>query len=238
MPRPLRATNRPRRRRWGRRIALVALLALCASILPVVALRWIDPPTSAFMLAHALGPGRDAALRYEWVDAARISPQLAVALVAAEDQKFPFHDGFDVAAIRDALEQGEGRAGRGASTISQQVAKNLFLWSGRSWLRKGLEAWYTLLIEALWPKARILEIYANIAEFGEGVYGAEAAAQAYFGKPAAQLSASESARLAAVLPNPKRYRVEAPGPYVLRRQAWIERQVRQLGGPDYLGPAW
>src|SRR5690606_8556053 len=134
---------------------------------------------------------------------------------------------------------GNARGGRvrGASTISQQVAKNLFLWSGGGYLRKAIEAWYTLLIEALWPKARILEIYANIAEFGEGVYGAEAAAQAYFGKPAAQLSASESARLAAVLPNPKRYRVEAPGPYVLRRQAWIERQVRQLGGPDYLGPA-
>ena len=123
---------------------------------------------------------------------------------------------------------------RGASTISQQVAKNLFLWSGRSYLRKGLEAWYTVLIEFIWPKQRILEVYANIAEFGDGVYGAEAAAQAFFKKPAARLTAGESARLAAVLPNPKRYNARNPGAYVQRRARWIERQVRHLGGPAYL----
>jgi monofunctional biosynthetic peptidoglycan transglycosylase len=224
------------RRRWLRRGAITLLLLWLFSLLPVLLLRWIDPPTSAFMLARrwdARAAGvADFELRYRWVDADAISPSLAIALVAAEDQKFPTHDGFDVDAIRDALEDGAGS--RGASTISQQVAKNLFLWSGRSWVRKGLEAYYTVLIESLWPKARILEVYMNIAEFGDGVYGAEAAARAYFGKSAARLSASESARLAAVLPNPKRFRVDAPSGYVLRRQGWIERQVRQLGGSDYL----
>jgi monofunctional biosynthetic peptidoglycan transglycosylase len=123
---------------------------------------------------------------------------------------------------------------RGASTITQQTAKNLFLWQGRSWVRKGLEAWYTVLIETLWPKRRILEVYANIAEFGDGVYGAEAAARSFFDKPAAALSPGESARLAAVLPNPKRYNARKPGAYVSKRAAWIERQVRHLGGPAYL----
>lgn len=229
----------PPRRRWGRRLLWGVLTLLLASALPVVALRWFDPPTSAFMLARrweATSAGQEAfRSHYRWVDADAISPQLPIALVAAEDQHFPQHHGFDVAAIRDALEEREnGEGGRGASTISQQVAKNLFLWSGRSWLRKGLEAYYTVLIEALWSKPRILEVYANIAEFGDGVYGAEAAAQRYFRKPALHLTAAESARLAAVLPNPKRFRVEAPSAYVLRRQAWIQRQVRQLGGPDYL----
>ncbi len=123
---------------------------------------------------------------------------------------------------------------RGASTISQQVAKNLFLWQGRSWIRKGLEVWYTVLIEALWPKERILEMYANIAEFGDGVYGAQAAAQKFWGKDAARLSPADSARLAAVLPAPRRYNAAKPGPYVQRRAAWIQRQARQLGGAAYL----
>ena len=226
------------RRRWRRRLLWVSLLLLLASVLPVVALRWIDPPTSAFMLARrseAWSAGDTAfRLQYRWVDADAISAQLPIALVAAEDQKFPQHDGFDVEAIRDALDERANGGGRGASTISQQVAKNLFLWGGRSWLRKGLEAYYTVLIETLWPKPRILEVYANVAEFGDGVYGAEAAARRYFHKPAAQLTAAESARLAAVLPNPKLFRVDAPSAYVRRRQAWIERQVQQLGGPGYL----
>ena len=228
-----------RPRRWGRWLLWGLMGLVLVSLLPVFALRWLDAPTSAFMLARrweAMVSGQEGfRLQYRWVDADAISPQLPIALVAAEDQHFPRHQGFDVAAIRDALEEREnGEGGRGASTISQQVAKNLFLWSGRSWLRKGLEAYYTVLIEALWPKPRILAVYANIAEFGDGVYGAEAAAQHFFRKPAMQLTARESARLAAVLPNPKRFRVEAPSPYVLRRQAWIQRQVRQLGGPDYL----
>ena len=156
-----------------------------------------------------------------------------IALVAAEDQNFPNHHGFDLDAISSALAaRGKGGASRGASTISQQVAKNLFLWSGRSWLRKGVEAYYTFLIETLWPKRRILEVYANIAEFGDGIYGAQAAAQHFYGIPAARLDARQSAALAAVLPNPRR--VEAPTPYQQRRRAWIERQAVQLGGPAWL----
>lgn len=225
------------RPRWLRRFVLVGLLLFVLSVVPVLVLRFVDPSTSAFMLARewqARGDDRFE-LRHRWVDFDQISAQLPVALVAGEDQKFPKHHGFDVAAIRGVLEQREaGEAARGASTISQQVAKNLFLWSGRSWLRKGLEAYYTALIEFSWPKRRILEVYVNIVEFGDGVYGAEAAAQRYFDKSAAQLDASDSALLAAVLPNPKRLRAEAPSAYVLRRQRWVARQVRQLGGPDYL----
>lgn len=229
--------RRPGRRLW-RILAWTLAALLTASVLPVLALRWLDPPASAFMLARrieALRAGeRDFVLRQRWVDAAAISAQLPIALVAAEDQKFPRHSGFDVEAIRDALDERNDGGSRGASTITQQVAKNLFLWRGRSWLRKAAEAWYTVLIEALWPKARILEVYANIAEFGDGIYGAEAAAQMFFRKPAARLSAQESALLAAVLPNPRRLRVAAPSAYVRRRQAWIARQVQQLGGPAYL----
>ena len=222
---------RPRRRR-GRRVVLFLLLVPLFTVLQVLALRWIDPPTSAFMLAHR------GAEHYEWRDLTHISAELPIAVVAAEDQKFPQHRGFDVDAIRQAIDEAEaGERARGASTISQQVAKNLFLWQGRDWLRKGLEAWYTVLIEALWPKARIVEVYVNIAEFGEGVYGAEAAAQRFFGVPAARLSAAQSALLAAVLPNPKQLLVTAPSQYVRGRQAWIQRQVRQLGGPGYLEAA-
>jgi monofunctional biosynthetic peptidoglycan transglycosylase len=225
-----RGMFRPKRpRRWGRRLLLSAVLAVAFTVLQVLVLRWVDPPTSAFMLAHR-GP-----LRYEWRDLSAISPELPIAVVAAEDQKFPSHGGFDVDAIREAIDEREaGEDSRGASTISQQVAKNLFLWSGRNWLRKGLEAWYTVLIEALWPKARILEVYVNVAEFGDGVYGAEAAASEYFGTPAARLTPAQSALLAAVLPNPSRLRVASPSAYVRGRQAWIQRQVRQLGGPGYL----
>lgn len=230
---------KPRSFRWRRWLWLGPVLFLLMTILQVLGLRWIAPSTSAFMLARhwqAWQSGQDGfVLHYQWRDWSRLSPHLPMALMAAEDQKFPLHHGFDMDAIDRALARNQrGGAVRGASTISQQVAKNLFLWSGRSWLRKGLEAWYTVLIEALWPKQRILEVYANIAEFGDGVYGAEAAAQQFFGKSAARLGPQESARLAAVLPNPKRYHARTPGPYVQRRAAWIARQVRQLGGPAAL----
>ena len=205
----------------------------------VLLLRWIPPVTSAFMVSRRvdalLQRDWDFQLRYTWRNNKRISRNLPIALVAAEDQTFPDHHGFDFKAIDKAMENNQrGRKVRGASTISQQVAKNLFLWKGRSYVRKGLEAWYTVLIEVLWPKQRILEVYSNIAEFGDGVYGAEAAARTYFGKPAAKLTPSESARMAAVLPSPRRYSVAKPGPYVQRRARWIERQVRHLGGPAYL----
>ena len=205
----------------------------------VLLLRWIPPVTSAFMVSRRvdalLQRDWDFQLRYTWRNNKNISRNLPIALVAAEDQTFPDHHGFDFKAIDKAMKNNQrGRKVRGASTISQQVAKNLFLWKGRSYVRKGLEAWYTVLIEVLWPKQRILEVYANIAEFGDGVYGAEAAARTFFGKPAAKLTPSESARMAAVLPSPRRYSVAKPGPHVQRRARWIERQVRHLGGTAYL----
>ena len=226
-------------RRWRRWLLWLPLAFVLATVLQVLLLRWIPPLTSAFMmerwLSATLHREPDLHLHYRWRSWSRISPNLPIALVAAEDQKFPFHHGFDFDAINKAMEyNGRGRRIRGASTISQQVAKNLFLWSGRSYLRKGLEAWYTVLIEAMWPKRRILEVYVNIAEFGDGVYGAEAAAQQFFRKPAARLSLSESARLAAVLPSPHRYNARNPSGYVQRRANWIERQVRHLGGASYL----
>lgn len=202
-------------------------------------LRWVDPPFSAFMAARQLEAWRagemDFRVAYDWRDIDRISPSLPVAMVAAEDQNFATHRGFDFKAIEKArASNARGRKVRGASTVSQQVAKNLFLWQGRSWLRKGVEAWYTLLIELMWPKTRILEVYANIAEFGDGIYGAQAAARSYWRKDASRLSAAESARLAAVLPAPRRYSVARPGPFVQRRAHWIQRQARQIGGSGYL----
>ena len=221
-----RTARRPRR--WWRRLLLCVLLLVVASALPVLVLRWLPPPTSAFMLAQRLSGGEVA---HAWRPLEAIAPALPLALVAAEDQRFPQHHGFDVDAIRSALaEHGEGEGLRGASTISQQLAKNLFLWSGRNLVRKGLEAWYTVLIEAFWPKRRILEVYANVVEFGDGIYGAEAAARHFFGVSAAQLDDNQAALLAAVLPNPARLHAGAPSPYLRGRQAWVRRQVRQLGG--------
>ncbi|KFN43462.1 monofunctional biosynthetic peptidoglycan transglycosylase [Arenimonas oryziterrae] len=229
-----------RKGRWLRRIFFwLPFWFVVITVGQVLILRWVPPVTSAFMLGRQIDgiAAGDWSYRphYEWRAWENLSSNLPIALVAAEDQKFPEHSGFDFEAIDKALAYNQrSRKVRGASTISQQVAKNLFLWSGRSYLRKGLEAWYTVLIELFWPKQRILEVYANIAEFGDGVYGAEAAAKTFFGKSAARLSPSESARLAAVLPNPKKYSVRKPGTYVQRRARWIERQVRHLGGASYL----
>ncbi len=202
----------------------------------VGALRWIAPPGSAFMALDALGvTGDGTPVANEWTPWAEISPQAALAVVAAEDQRFLSHRGFDLDAIADAIER--YRAGerlRGASTISQQVAKNLFLWPGRSYARKALEAYLTVLIEALLPKRRILEIYLNVAELGPGVYGVGAASRRFFGKRPDALTADEAALLAAVLPSPRRLRVEAPSRYLRERQRWIRRQMRQLGGIAHL----
>jgi monofunctional glycosyltransferase len=168
---------------------------------------------------------------YTWVSFDKIAPAMSAAVIASEDQNFPQHFGFDWKAIQKALDHnGRSTRTKGASTLTQQTAKNLFLWSRRSWVRKGFEAYFTLLIESLWNKRRTLETYLNIVEFGDGVYGVEAAAQRYFGKPASKLNASEAALLAAVLPNPRRYSVKSPGPYVRERQQWILEQMEQLGG--------
>ncbi|HFP9224255.1 TPA: monofunctional biosynthetic peptidoglycan transglycosylase [Raoultella planticola] len=210
---------------WGGGIALF-------SILPV--------PFSAVMLERQIGAWLSGDFHYvahsDWVGMDEISPWMGLAAIAAEDQKFPEHWGFDVSAIEKALAHNERQENRvrGASTLSQQTAKNLFLWDGRSWLRKGLEAGLTVGIETVWSKKRILTVYLNIAEFGEGTFGVEAASQRYFHKPASKLTASEAALLAAVLPNPIRFRADAPSGYVRSRQAWILRQMRQLGGEGFM----
>ncbi len=237
------ASAMPARRSLARRslrgLLLLPLIFGLVSVSQVLALRFVDPPLSAMMLERQVGGWVSGEwsfrIAYRWRDSAQIAPSLPISLVAAEDQRFPHHHGFDLEAIEKARDH-NARGGRlrGASTISQQVAKNLFLWSGRSWLRKGLEAWYTVLIEALWSKQRILEVYVNVAEFGDGVYGAQAAASRFWGKDAAQLTPTQSALLAAVLPAPQRYDAARPGAYVQRRADWIERQARQLGGPAYL----
>lgn len=232
----------PTQRRWlariGRGVWTATQVFMVGSVALVLLLRWIPPPTSSFIVQgwlSALWAGEHAAFRYDWTPMKMISPQAALAVIAAEDQRFPDHFGFDFVEIQDALEdQDEGKPLRGASTLSQQLAKNLFLWPGRSFVRKGLEVWFTVLLELLWPKQRILEVYLNIAEFGQYTFGVEAASQRFFHKPAARLTTDEAARLAAVLPNPLRYRVDRPSVYVFKRQRWIERQMRQLGGVAYL----
>jgi monofunctional biosynthetic peptidoglycan transglycosylase len=215
------------------------LAAIVAAAAAVLALRWLNPPTSAFMLearAHAALAGEQHyRTRYHWVSLEEISPQAAIAVIASEDQTFPFNAGFDLKSIRAAVRAHEhGARLRGASTITQQVAKNLFLWSGRSFVRKGLEAGLTLLIDALWPKERVLEVYLNIAQFGRGIYGVEAAARVFFGKRAAALTGADSALLAAVLPDPRRLHVDAPSRYLLSQRDRILQQMSNLGGPAYL----
>jgi monofunctional biosynthetic peptidoglycan transglycosylase len=232
-------THRSWRRRIGRWLAWAAGLWLTVTILLVLVMRWVDPVTSAVMLsdrvAAAIGGDTRFEFRHQWVDLAHISPNAAVAVIASEDQKFPYHWGFDFDEIQNAIdEREEGHRTRGASTISQQVAKNLFLWNGRSLLRKGIEAYFTLLIEWLWPKERIVEVYLNIAEFGHGVYGVGAASSYFFRIAPARLTRYQAALLAAVLPNPRRYRVDAPGVYVLKRRDWIADQMESLGGTSYL----
>lgn len=204
----------------------------------VVLLRWVDPPTSAFIERERLISAVSKSsytVRHRWVDWGDISTQMKIAVIASEDQLFPDHNGFDFKSINRAWQDREhGKRVRGASTISQQVAKNLFLWPAQSWLRKGLEVYFTLLIETFWPKQRILEVYLNVAEFGRGVFGVGAASDTFFRKRPARLTASDAALLAAVLPSPKRLRVDAPSSYVRKRQQWILRQMRGIGGSAVL----
>ena len=224
------------RRSVSRRLLLVGLRGIVASVILTLALvlplRWLHPLTSSFMLQNWVEQrSLSAEVHYHWVPRHKINRRAALAVLAAEDQKFFSHSGFDIASIRKVWKR-NGRGGqlRGASTISQQVAKNLWLWPARSWLRKGLEVWFTVWLELLWPKERILEIYLNIAQFGPTVFGVEAASRLYFRKPAAELNAPEAALLAAVLPNPGVYRVRNPSRYTTRRQVWIQRQAGRLGG--------
>ena len=207
-------------------MAAALLVWLAATALPVLALRWAAPPVTAMMLEQ---PGPVGEIEYRWVSRASISAAAARAVIASEDQRFFEHHGLDFTQIERALDEYQsGDDLRGASTITQQVAKNLFLWPGRRLVRKGLEAYFALLLESLVPKQRILEIYLNVAELGPGVFGVEAAARRYFGTSAAALSASQAALLAAVLPNPRRLSAAQPSAYVRERQAWVLRQMSLL----------
>ena len=226
-----------RRSRWSVFSLLwkTAASIVIVSVAIVLLLRWVPPPTSAFMLKHRLS---GAVVDYRWTPMDRISPHAALAVIASEDQNFFDHWGLDLKAIADAIQDNRTRSRpRGASTISQQVVKNLFLWSGRSYLRKGIEVYFTLFMELLWPKARILEVYLNIAEMGEGVFGAEAAAQRYFGVGADRLSVRQAALIAAALPNPKERNPGRPSGYLSERAAQIAHGVETLRveGAECLG---
>ncbi|MBK1648188.1 monofunctional biosynthetic peptidoglycan transglycosylase [Rhabdochromatium marinum] len=226
--------------RWAWRLAWLLACCLVLSILAVGALRWVNPPTSAFMLQHwltqRLAGEASPALHYQWTDWDAIAAPLKLAVIAAEDQRFPSHHGFDLVELQDAWNSfREGGRLRGASTISQQTAKNLFLWGGRDYMRKLFEAWFTLLLETWLPKTRILELYLNIAQFSPDTFGVGAASWRYFDRPAIAISPAQAARLAAVLPNPMLYRLdEASSARVQRRMRWIRQQMKQLGGTRYL----
>jgi monofunctional biosynthetic peptidoglycan transglycosylase len=224
-------------RRFLGRLALAGLLWLALSLGAVFLFRTVDPPTSMVML---LRPGPVGDIDYTWVDRDAISWNAARAVMASEDQRFVEHHGIDFVSLDKALADYRGGDGlRGASTITQQVAKNLFLWQGRSFVRKGLEAYFAVLLEMCWTKERILEVYLNIAELGPGVFGVEEAAREYFGASAAQLTVAQAALLAAVLPNPIDLRAERPTAYVRDRQDWIAGQVRVLESRGhYRGLDW
>jgi monofunctional biosynthetic peptidoglycan transglycosylase len=220
--------------RWVLRwLGGLVLAGVLLSLLLVLPWRWLPPPTSSFIVQYWVS--QSTAPDYQWVNYQDIAPIMALAVVAGEDQRFPTHKGFDLREIRQAIaDYRAGKPLRGASTISQQVAKNLYLWPSRSVPRKLLEAWFTLLIEATWPKQRILEVYLNMAQFSQHQFGVEAASQYYFNKPARELTANEAALLAAVLPAPVYYRIDQPSEQVRFRQGWILRQMNQLGGSAYL----
>lgn len=195
---------------------------------PVLLLAVLPSPGSLMMLSEWFT--EEHVIRYDWVPLERISPAMQLAVIAAEDQKFATHLGFDMDAIASAWKHNQrGRTLRGASTLSQQVAKNLFFPFGRNWFRKGVEAVFTVQIETCWSKRRILEMYLNVAEFGPGIFGVEAAARHFYGRPASSLNRAQAARLAAVLPSPKRFSASKPSPYVQKRATWIQRQMGQLG---------
>lgn len=209
------------------------LFFFCFSILLVLVYRWLPVPWTPLMIFRTVENAGEEKNRIEhdWVSFDRIPNNLQLAVVCSEDQHFLTHYGFDFEQIQEAREQAEaGGKVRGASTISQQTAKNVFLWPTSSWVRKGFEVWFTLLIETCWPKERIMEVYLNSIEFGDGIYGCEAAAQFYFHKPAIRLSNAEAARLAIVLPNPRRFRANAGSGYVLRRMNWALQQMGFWGG--------
>ena len=210
----------------------VLILFFASSVLSVLAYRVMPVGLTPLMVIRCIEQvkaGEKPRFHHEWRPMEKISPQLAIAVVASEDQNFLNHHGFDMEAIEQAVEEAEaGKRRRGGSTISQQTAKNVFLWPGSTWLRKGLEAYFTVLIEALWPKQRILEVYLNSIEMGDGIYGAEAVAQQHFGTTAAKLTEDQSALIAASLPNPRKFDSGHPSSYMKRRQHKIRHEMRNV----------
>jgi len=210
------------------RIRKLFLVLFFGQLVYIFLLKWIDPPITTTELSSWIsGTG----LKRDYITFDKMSPNIRLAVMASEDQLFPDHNGFDLKSIKKALESKKSRI-RGASTISQQVAKNVFLWQGRSWLRKGLEVYFTFMIELVWGKQRILEMYLNVSEMGKGIFGIEAAAQKYFKKPAKKLTRTEAAMIAACLPNPKKYSVKPPSNYISRRYPWILTQMNNLEGDE------
>jgi monofunctional glycosyltransferase len=208
------------------------------SVISVILFRWVPVPLTPLMLIRCVeqkADGKKMTLKHDWVSLEKISPKLQLAVVCSEDQNYLKHFGFDWGAIEKAMKENEkGTRVRGASTISQQTAKNVFLWPGRSYIRKAFEVWFTLLIEIFWSKERIMEVYLNSIEMGNGVYGAEAAARFWFHKPAASLNKDESSAIAAVLPNPLKYQANPPTAYIGKRKAWIKQQMSFWGNQlDY-----
>lgn len=224
-------------RRTFRLLFKALLIGFALSILTVILYRFVPPPVTYLML-HRTGAqlieGKKVKLKKNWVSADEISDNLKRAVIAAEDQQFLSHFGFDFEAIEKAYERNKrGKKVRGASTISQQCAKNVFLWPKRNWLRKGFEVYFTFLIEVFWSKERIMEVYLNVIETGDGIYGAEAASQVYFHKQAKKLTKSEAALIAAVLPNPRKWKPSNPSGYILKRQRWIMRNMDRLGPLEF-----
>lgn len=219
-------------RRLQKILQWTVILFFATSILSVVAYRWLPVPVTPLMLIRSvqqMSRGEHVRLRHHWVSMDSMSRYLPVAVMASEDQRFMEHDGFDFKAINEAWEERRsGKRQRGGSTISQQTAKNVFLWPTSSWVRKGLETYFTLLIELFWSKERIMEVYLNSIEMGDGIYGAEAVAQLHFGRSASELTRADCALIAATLPNPLKFSSKNPSTYMLKRQTWIMRQMKHI----------
>jgi monofunctional glycosyltransferase len=212
----------------------VAMWFFIISIFSVILFRWVPIPLTPLMLIRCVEQkvaGNEMVLTKTWKPLAEISPNLQLAVVCSEDQQFLNHHGFDIEAIKKAMAHNEkSKRKRGASTISQQTAKNIFLWDGRNWIRKGAEVYFTCLIELVWNKERIMEVYLNVIEMGNGIYGAEAASQAYFNKSALQLTKKQAATIAVILPNPRKYNAKKPSSFLKGRINWTLKQMNYWGG--------
>ena len=217
----------PSLRKLVQKIRNLVLILFLLQLAYIIALKWIDPPVTLTQLGSFF---QGYGLSRDYVSKENVSPYARLAVMASEDQLFPEHNGFDLKSIKKALENNKKRPKRvrGASTISQQVAKNVFLWQGHSWVRKGFEVYFTFMIEWIWGKERILEMYLNVAEMGQGIFGIEAASRHYYKKSAKKLTRTEAAQIAAILPNPKKYLIKPLSNYVQRRANWIQRQMDNL----------